>query len=371
MSIMSFLSKISSWIKNLTKTATNAVENSNISKKVSSAKSFFKWAVAATLMLGSTTEAFASNDINRNEYIRWDDVHEVVSWDTMWDLSQKYGIPYNEFRSMNMHIDKPSEIWPWNILYLSSKNPENQFVQDNQVECDTYTVESGDVLYWIAAKNNISNNDIVAVNKWVIDDINFIYPWDVINLRCPTNDVDNTIVSDNNDNHSTEPAIIKEDTNLPSAANDEIMVSDDKNSIVPYISHNEFKKALKKEVKTNSDIQQVVSYYAEFNRKKSEDYSSIEDQVSAAVIDDKYFTRRVPEKQLTQPQYTYEFEDKVKEYWRISCINLCVQIVCKDQIFHFFEVLLQKEYYTILRHQQYTFQHLQHIVFGLYLLFLK
>jgi len=91
------------------------------------------------------------------------------------------------------------------------------------------------------------------------------------------------------------------------------MVSDDKNSIVPYISHNEFKKALKKEVKTNSDIQQVVSYYAEFNRKKSEDYSSIEDQVSAAVIDDKYFTRRVPEKQLTQPQYTYEFEDKVKE----------------------------------------------------------
>ena len=80
-----------------------------------------------------------------------DSVHHVVKNDTVWALSQKFGVSIKSIEQLN-HIDQNT-----NMIYVGQDlQIPNKDAQAPKNDTHTYTVQSGDSLWAIAQKFNTS-----------------------------------------------------------------------------------------------------------------------------------------------------------------------------------------------------------------------
>ena len=88
-----------------------------------------------------------------------DSVHRVVKNDTVWALSQKFGVSIKSIEQLN-HIDQNT-----NLIYVGQdlQIPNND-AQAPKNDTHTYTVQSGDSLWAIAQKFNTSVDHLKRLN---------------------------------------------------------------------------------------------------------------------------------------------------------------------------------------------------------------
>ena len=88
-----------------------------------------------------------------------DSVHRVVKNDTVWDLSQKYGVSIKSIEQLN-HIDQNT-----NMIYVGQDlQIPNKDAQPQKNDTHTYTVQSGDSLWAIAQRFNTSVDHLKQLN---------------------------------------------------------------------------------------------------------------------------------------------------------------------------------------------------------------
>lgn len=90
------------------------------------------------------------------------DTYKVQRGDTLWNISKKFNISVEELKKIN-NLDS-------NLLYIGEelKLPSYETVTDSNI---TYIVSKGDTLYSIAAKNEISVNDLKKYNNLTSDNL--------------------------------------------------------------------------------------------------------------------------------------------------------------------------------------------------------
>ena len=88
-----------------------------------------------------------------------DSVHRVVKNDTVWALSQKFGVSIKSIEQLN-HIDQNT-----NLIYVGQDlQIPNKDAQAPKNDIHTYTVQSGDSLWAIAQKFNTSVDHLKQLN---------------------------------------------------------------------------------------------------------------------------------------------------------------------------------------------------------------
>ena len=88
-----------------------------------------------------------------------DSVHRVVKNDTVWALSQKFGVSIKSIEQLN-HIDQNT-----NLIYVGQDlQIPNKDAQSPKNDTHTYTVQSGDSLWAIAQKFNTSVDHLKQLN---------------------------------------------------------------------------------------------------------------------------------------------------------------------------------------------------------------
>ena len=88
-----------------------------------------------------------------------DSVHRVVKNDTVWALSQKFGVSIKSIEQLN-HIDQNT-----NLIYVGQDlQIPNKDAQAPKNDTHTYTVQSGDSLWAIAQKFNTSVDHLKQLN---------------------------------------------------------------------------------------------------------------------------------------------------------------------------------------------------------------
>lgn len=88
-----------------------------------------------------------------------DSVHHVVKNDTVWALSQKFGVSIKSIEQLN-HIDQNT-----NMIYVGQDlQIPNKGTQTPKNNTHTYTVQSGDSLWAIAQKFNTSVDHLKQLN---------------------------------------------------------------------------------------------------------------------------------------------------------------------------------------------------------------
>lgn len=109
--------------------------------------------VAGTVGAAGLFLASAASAVNA------DSVHRVAKNDTVWSLSQKYGVSIKSIEQLN-HIDQNT-----NMIYVNQdlKIP-NKNTQAPKNDTHTYTVQSGDSLWAIAQKLNMSVDQLKQLN---------------------------------------------------------------------------------------------------------------------------------------------------------------------------------------------------------------
>ena len=103
-----------------------------------------------------------------------DSVHHVVKNDTVWDLSQKFGVSIKSIEQLN-HIDQNT-----NMIYVGQDlQIPNEDTQTPKNNTHTYTVQSGDSLWAIAQKFNTSVDHLKQLNGLTS---NLIYVGQTLNV---------------------------------------------------------------------------------------------------------------------------------------------------------------------------------------------
>lgn len=103
-----------------------------------------------------------------------DSVHHVVKNDTVWDLSQKFGVSIKSIEQLN-HIDQNT-----NMIYVGQDlQIPNKHTQTPKNNTHTYTVQSGDSLWAIAQKFNTSVDHLKQLNGLTS---NLIYVGQTLNV---------------------------------------------------------------------------------------------------------------------------------------------------------------------------------------------
>lgn len=99
--------------------------------------------------------------------------YTVKSGDTMYLIARHFGISLDELIAANPQVRDPNLIYPGQVLCIPKRMP---------VPCPGgfhYTVQTGDSMYSIAQKFNVSLEDLIAANPQ-IKDPNLIYPGEVL-----------------------------------------------------------------------------------------------------------------------------------------------------------------------------------------------
>ena len=109
--------------------------------------------VAGTVGAAGLFLASAATTVNA------DSVHHVVKNDTVWALSQKFGVSIKSIEQLN-HIDQNT-----NMIYVGQDlQIPNKDAQAPKNNTHTYTVQSGDSLWAIAQKFNTSVDHLKQLN---------------------------------------------------------------------------------------------------------------------------------------------------------------------------------------------------------------
>ena len=101
-------------------------------------------------------------------------VYRVVKGDTMFEIARRFGVTLEALILANPQIKDPNRIYPGEEICIPTGVAP--------MPCPNgvlYTVKSGDTMYEIARRNNISLASLIAANPQIVDP-NKIYPGQVI-----------------------------------------------------------------------------------------------------------------------------------------------------------------------------------------------
>ncbi len=87
--------------------------------------------------------------------------YKVQSGDTLWGIARKFGITVDELKSANNLKDNSLSVGQ--LLYIPTKD------QDETEEGEIYIVKSGDTLYGIAKKFNLTVDELKKMNNLTSD----------------------------------------------------------------------------------------------------------------------------------------------------------------------------------------------------------
>lgn len=111
---------------------------------------------AASLFLAGATSASANT------------THQVVNHDTIWDLSQKYGVTVQSIEQLN-HINSNDLIFPGQKVQIPGSDakqaPVKTVAPKETANTSTYSVKAGDSLWTIAQAHNISVAKLQGLNN--------------------------------------------------------------------------------------------------------------------------------------------------------------------------------------------------------------
>lgn len=118
---------------------------------------------AASLFLAGTASASANT------------THTVANHDTVWDLSEKYGVSVQSIEQLN-HISSNSHlIFPGDDVQIPSKDakaqPAKASTPKQTANTSTYTVKAGDSLWTIAQAHKTSVDKLLALNNLKSSDL--------------------------------------------------------------------------------------------------------------------------------------------------------------------------------------------------------
>jgi spore coat assembly protein SafA len=118
-------------------------------------------------------------------------IYEVVSGDTMYEIALRYGISLDSLIAANPQIPDPNLIFPGQEICI----PLSPVVAPPTIPAPgacangiLYTVRAGDTLFEIARANNILLAALIAANPQIADP-NLIYPGQVICIPTPAVEV--------------------------------------------------------------------------------------------------------------------------------------------------------------------------------------
>lgn len=98
--------------------------------------------------------------------------HEVNAWETMYDISQKYGIRLSNLYARNL-MEQGQEPEAGERLWLRSRRAEAPKLKKKQESLVTkeYTVQAGETLYSIARRYNIPLDELKSMNNLTSNDL--------------------------------------------------------------------------------------------------------------------------------------------------------------------------------------------------------
>lgn len=110
------------------------------------------WEELAEAAVKAITEYVGGTYVPKNS----DDYYTVKSGDTLWGISKKFGVSVNDLKTANNLKNNTLSIGQ--LLFI----PKNK---TTQIETEIYTVKSGDTLYQISKKYNLTVDELKKLNN--------------------------------------------------------------------------------------------------------------------------------------------------------------------------------------------------------------
>ena len=107
------------------------------------------------------------------------DTYTVQAGDTLSVIAARHDMSLDQLLAANPQITNPNRIYPGDQINLSASQPGTDSPNS------TYTVVAGDTLSGIAARQGVTLNELLAANPQ-ISNPNMIHPGDELNLPSPT-----------------------------------------------------------------------------------------------------------------------------------------------------------------------------------------
>ena len=125
------------------------------------------------------------------EYLALSDTYKVKSGDTLYSIAQKYNISVNELKELNNL--KNNNITVGQVLKIKSNIPSEEVTEKNY-----YIVKSGDTLYSIAKKYNTTVDEIKKLNNLKSDNLSIGMELKIKEEPSSTNYIDYVVKSGDN-----------------------------------------------------------------------------------------------------------------------------------------------------------------------------
>lgn len=110
------------------------------------------WEELAEAAVKAITEYVGGTYVPKNS----DDYYTVKSGDTLWGISKRFGVSVNDLKTANNLKNNTLSIGQ--LLFI----PKNE---TTQIETEIYTVKSGDTLYQISKKYNLTVDELKKLNN--------------------------------------------------------------------------------------------------------------------------------------------------------------------------------------------------------------
>ena len=125
------------------------------------------------------------------EYLALSDTYKVKSGDTLYSIAKKYNISVNELKELNNL--KNNNITIGQVLKIKSNIPSEEVTEKNY-----YIVKSGDTLYSIAKKYNTTIDEIKKLNNLKSDNLSIGMELKIKEEPSSTNYIDYVVKSGDN-----------------------------------------------------------------------------------------------------------------------------------------------------------------------------
>jgi spore coat assembly protein SafA len=109
------------------------------------------------------------------------DQYTASGEESFWSIAQNLGVSVSDLKTINPLVD-PNNIWKGLMISLpNGHKPINGLVPASQVSRRTYTTQAGDTLWTISQKFGINLSYLITANPQ-LKDTNNIYPGLVVNI---------------------------------------------------------------------------------------------------------------------------------------------------------------------------------------------
>lgn len=99
-------------------------------------------------------------------------MYTIKAGDTLYMIANQYGMPLNVLLAANPQITNPDVIYPGQVICIPSSFPSSCSGQ-------LYNVRSGDTLFSISQRYGVPLNTLIAANPQIFDP-NVLYPGMII-----------------------------------------------------------------------------------------------------------------------------------------------------------------------------------------------